>query len=72
MNLIEAMRTANNDHDFPLGGFIFVNDDLEIFWSNMRPSLQEGYWGSNSKGFMTEYLGMYTGDQRWTQTLRKL
>ena len=69
MDLNEGILKANSNSDLPPGGFISVNDDNEMFWSNIRPSLQEGYWGNNDRGYMTEYLGMYTGDKFWTQTL---
>jgi len=72
MNLIEAITKAKTEFDLSANGFISVNDDNEIFWSNMRPSIQDGYWGSNSRGYMTEYVGMYTGTKIWTRTLREL
>ena len=70
MNLADGLEIARSEFDMPSGSYIFVNDDLEMFACNMRPSLQDGYWGNNIKGFMTEYLGVYDGGLQWTKTLR--
>ncbi len=72
MNLDEGIEMARSDYDMPKGSYVFVNDDNEMFASNMRPSLQDGYWGSNSRGFMSEYLGPYNGPLNWRQTLREV
>ena len=72
MNLTEAIQVVETDEDFTSDGYVFVNDDKEIFWSNMRPSIQEGFWGSDDRGFFTTFLGVYSGDAFWTQTLRAL
>ena len=72
MNLIDGITKATTEFNAQPGGYVFVNDDNEMFTCNMRPATQDGYWGSNSKGFMTEFLGMYTGDILWKQTLRQI
>jgi len=70
MDLTAGLKMVRDEYVMPVGSYIFVNDDNEMFACNMRPSLNEGYWSSNTHGFMTEYLGMYTGDVNWKQTLR--
>jgi len=72
MDLTAGMEMAKTEYSMPAGSYIFVNDDNEMFACNMRPSLQDGYWGSNTRGFMSEYLGMYTGTLFWTKTLRAI
>lgn len=73
MDLIKALEHCRTNPDEQLNkGWISVNDDKEMFWSNERPSIMDGYWGSNTRSYYSIYLGNYTGVEGWRETLRQV
>jgi len=71
MNLPQAKQYCKEHNDLN-PGYIWVNDDKELFWSNERPTRYDGFWGCNSRTFIQLYLGKFTGNDNWQETLREI
>ena len=72
MNMKEAVEWCLESNGETQEGWVFCDDDNNIFWCNQKPTRMDGFWGNNQRGFSTIYVGLYTGDLFWTETLREV